>query len=89
MIKTCLVAILLAACPTLSLTFSKDVVLKGTEEGSNYTVIQFRVSQTNEKGEEWTCLRAEFSLDISLELDNKGYLREATNNTTKRWFVCE
>lgn len=80
MLKPCLLAILLAT-PTLCLQFSQDLVVKGNEDGLNYTVIQFRVSQTSEDGE-WTCLRAEFSLDIALQLESNGYMNYVTSNTT-------
>lgn len=65
-----LLAVSYASADTLK--FSKDVVINGGAEGKTEEdgVIQFRVSTTDKDGQEWTCLRVEFNLEIQLEGSN-------------------
>lgn len=74
-----LLAIGCAAANTLK--FSKDVIVNGGADGKTEGdgVIQFRVSTTDKDGQEWTCLRVEFNLEIQLEASNSTFI---TNTTT-------
>ena len=64
-----------------TLKFSKDVIVNGGADGKTEGdgIIQFRVSTTDKDGQEWTCLRVEFNLEIQLEASNSTFI---TNTTT-------
>lgn len=66
------------------LKYSKDVVIDGSLQDKELrdTVIQFRVSTTNDKGQEWTCLRLEFNLQILSNTGEKYNSSFVTNTTT-------
>ena len=82
--KVCLflLAVIFGCNSQSDLKFTKDVVINGALEDKvdKDTVVQFRVSNTNEQGQEWTCLRVEFNLEILLE--NTDYNSTFITNTT-------
>jgi len=82
--KAALILLAVGCAAANTLKFSKDVVINGGAEGKTEEdgVIQFRVSTTDKDGQEWTCLRVEFNLEIQLDTSNSTSDSTFITNTT-------